>query len=101
MAKKSIPLATRRAVAAAAGCEPGQVGFTASCRYCGATGQISWFPLSNGKPGSWVHFLGLELDHVVAEAHGGSSEPDNIVLACQPCNRRKHTKSADAFKAGA
>ena len=38
---------------------------------------------------SWVYFKGLELDHIVPELLGGDGSPDNIVLACQSCNRRK------------
>lgn len=29
------------------------------------------------------------VDHVVATAHGGTDDYDNLVAACQPCNDRK------------
>jgi 5-methylcytosine-specific restriction endonuclease McrA len=86
--ERSIPQATRRAVALSAGCEPGEHS-TAQCHYCRAPGSISWFRRSDGAPGGWVHFAGLELDHVIPESAGGAATPDNIVLACRSCNRRK------------
>ncbi|MCB0183674.1 MAG: HNH endonuclease [Caldilineaceae bacterium] len=30
-----------------------------------------------------------EVDHLVARTHGGTNDPDNLCLACLPCNRRK------------
>lgn len=88
--KKAIPQAVRRAVAVRYGCEPG--GETvAKCEYCPAEGSIWWPLLYSGRPGAWVHF-GLHLDHVVAESLGGTSDPDNIVLACKSCNSSKRDK---------
>lgn len=86
--KKAIPERTRREVARRAGCEPGET-CDARCNWCGAPGTVIWNRLANGKPGSWVQFKGLELDHVIPEFSGGSSEPDNIVLACVACNRSR------------
>lgn len=43
------------------------------CRYCGATPQD----------------VQLVVDHVVSIADGGSSDMDNLVTACQPCNAGK------------
>lgn len=91
--KRAIPQATRRAVALAAGAVPGQTS-PASCAYCGHPGSIYWPNLIGPggvvkRPGAWVHFAGLELDHVHPEVLGGSNDAGNIVLACQPCNRRK------------
>jgi 5-methylcytosine-specific restriction endonuclease McrA len=31
-------------------------------------------------------------DHLIPLAKGGSNGPENIVVACQPCNSRKHAK---------
>lgn len=86
--KMQIPSRTRIEIAKRYGVEPGESG-PATCVYCGAPGTIKWFLRSNGRPSAWVHFQYLELDHVLAEFHGGTSEPDNIVLACRTCNRRK------------
>lgn len=33
----------------------------------------------------WPH----EIDHVIARKHGGGDEPDNLALACYPCNSYK------------
>ena len=30
-----------------------------------------------------------QVDHVVAEKHGGATKIDNLALSCLPCNRRK------------
>lgn len=40
-----------------------------------------------------------EIDHVVAVRLGGTDEPDNLVLACQACNRRKGSLSLDEWAA--
>jgi len=44
-----------------------------TCRYCGES-----------APG-----VKLVIDHVLPEALGGRSEPDNLVTACEPCNSGK------------
>ena len=30
-----------------------------------------------------------EIDHIIAEKHGGSTSSENLALACFPCNRHK------------
>ena len=37
------------------------------------------------------------LDHVVPHAHGGTSEPQNMVVSCQPCNYGKGTYFLQQF----
>ncbi len=44
-----------------------------TCRYCGAKAPD----------------VALTVDHVIPETLGGSSEPSNLVTACQPCNAGK------------
>ncbi|MEJ7616626.1 MAG: HNH endonuclease signature motif containing protein [Pyrinomonadaceae bacterium] len=34
-------------------------------------------------------FIPHEIDHVVAEKHDGTTEPDNLALTCWRCNRHK------------
>lgn len=46
-----------------------------TCRYCG--GRVA-------KP---------HCDHVIPLVRGGSSELDNLVTSCQPCNNQKHAKT--------
>lgn len=89
--KRAIPSATRMAVAERHGVEPGGVG-TAQCAYCDFVGNITWYRRRDGRPSTWVHFQYLELDHVYPESKGGGNGPDNIVLACRPCNRAKKDK---------
>ena len=36
-------------------------------------------------------YLGCQVDHVIAEKHGGLTEPDNLCYACAYCNRCKGT----------
>lgn len=89
--KTAIPGETKKAVVRRAGATPG--GTTvATCHYCGAVGEI-WWPLTyTGRIGSHIVLDGLEFDHVYPESKGGASTPDNIVLACRPCNRGKRDK---------
>jgi hypothetical protein len=90
--KLAIPFETRRAVARKYNCpEGGEV--EAHCYYCGEEGKIHWHRnyLKN-RPSAWVTFGGLELDHFEPELLGGSNKPENIVLACRRCNRKKASK---------
>jgi hypothetical protein len=88
--KRAIPCASRRALAERYGCQPGQ-NIAAYCP-CGAPGKIHWFPLTNGRAGSWVAFSGLEIDHIIPEFRGGTSDPENLTLLCRRCNRSKGAK---------
>jgi hypothetical protein len=36
-------------------------------------------------------YLGCQVDHVVAEKHGGATSADNLAYACTFCNRAKGT----------
>ena len=36
-----------------------------------------------------VAFFAHEVDHVVAEKHGGATEAENLAFACGRCNRHK------------
>lgn len=38
-----------------------------------------------------VSFATLEVDHVIAEKHGGQTTLENLALACPLCNQRKGT----------
>jgi glutaredoxin len=35
--------------------------------------------------------LGFEMEHIIAEKHGGATEMQNMALACPYCNRAKGT----------
>lgn len=50
------------------------------CAYCGSAERI-------------------EADHRVPLCRGGSNEIGNILPACRPCNRRKHRRTEDEFRA--
>lgn len=50
------------------------------CGYCGSTERI-------------------EADHRTPLCRGGSNDIDNILPACRSCNRRKHQKTEDEFRA--
>ena len=45
------------------------------CEYCLLSADVAFFP--------------HEVDHVVAEKHGGATNIDNLALACWRCNRHK------------
>ncbi len=45
-----------------------------------------------------VHLDGTyEMDHYVSLVNGGEHKPENIVLACRNCNRRKNRLNGDQF----
>jgi 5-methylcytosine-specific restriction endonuclease McrA len=46
-----------------------------------------------GKSGDPV----LEIDHVVPVSRGGSNRVSNLVIACQTCNRKKGSMTAEEF----
>lgn len=85
--KKTIPARSRRALAERHGCRPGS-GAIVLCVECGAQGNIVWTFNARDKVG-WVGFYKLEIDHIIPECNGGSSEPENLQLLCRGCNRRK------------
>lgn len=41
----------------------------------------------------------LEIDHILPILLGGSSDPSNLQLLCQPCNRSKGSKHPDVWRA--
>ncbi|MDF5729941.1 MAG: HNH endonuclease signature motif containing protein [Rhizonema sp. PD38] len=47
------------------------------CEYCLLPKNISFFP--------------YEIDHVIAEKHGGKTDADNLAFTCWRCNRHKGT----------
>lgn len=72
--KKAIPQSVRRAVIKR---DKGV------CRYCGKPGKVHWYSETG-----WV-WIEHELDHIIPEYLGGTNTIDNIVIACQRCNRTK------------
>lgn len=50
------------------------------CEYCRLPEQFGFFP--------------HEIDHIVAEKHGGETTLDNLCVSCLPCNRFKGTDLA-------
>ncbi len=61
-----IPTALRREVIERAGNR---------CEYCLIHAGVAFFP--------------HEVDHVIAEKHGGATDIENLALACWRCNRHK------------
>jgi 5-methylcytosine-specific restriction endonuclease McrA len=95
--KKAIPAAVRRELAARHGCVPG-ASVQVKCAYCSFIGGVHWTVQPTDRGPGWVAFTGLEMDHVTAEINGGDTSAENIVLACQPCNRSKSIKAVSAWK---
>lgn len=40
----------------------------------------------------WLIGLPHEIDHIIPRAHGGTSNSQNLYLACSSCNGHKHAK---------
>lgn len=96
--RRAVTDPVRRLVALREGGVPGET-VDAKCSYCGAPGQIYWPRLRSGKPGSWVSFPGLHLDHIHPYSKGGSStDPDNLALACLRCNSSKCDRLPSEWK---
>ena len=53
-----------------------------ACAYCGVS----------------LSRLGVAVDHVVPLPNGGLHVLENLVIACQPCNRAKGDLSLDEFR---
>jgi len=66
MSKTPIPSVLRLAVAERA---------QSACEYCRLPERLG--------------FTQYEVDHVIAEQHGGKTVPDNLAYACLICNRHK------------
>ncbi len=66
MSQTYVPAALRRLVVERAG---------GRCEYC--------------RVPTDVVFLPHEIDHVVAEKHGGPTDSENLALGCAVCNKRK------------
>ncbi|WP_375514310.1 HNH endonuclease [uncultured Nostoc sp.] len=47
------------------------------CEYCQLPAGVAFFP--------------HEIDHVIAQKHGGTTDADNLALTCWRCNRHKGT----------
>ena len=52
------------------------------CAYCGAEN------------------IPLELDHIIPRSRGGSDNPENLTLACKPCNSSKGAKNLNEWMDG-
>jgi hypothetical protein len=61
-----VPAALRREVIERAGNR---------CEYCRLPAEVAFYP--------------HEVDHVIAEKHGGTNNIDNLAFACWRCNRHK------------
>lgn len=60
----------------------GAWGWAAPCYWC-----QWWFPLE------WL----TQDHHPVRHAEGGTRQPDNVVLACAPCNNHRHPENARGY----
>jgi hypothetical protein len=68
MSESYIPAHLRRLVEQRANFE---------CEYCQLPSGLSFFP--------------HEIDHIIAEKHGGKTEAENLAYSCWRCNRHKGT----------
>ena len=87
-----IPAPVRREVMARYGLEPGGT-LPITCHYCPAETTAYWPLGKRGMPSYWPMLgRGFSLDHVHPQAHGGTHEESNLVIACIPCNTRKRDR---------
>ncbi|UKP00992.1 HNH endonuclease [Nostoc sp. UHCC 0870] len=68
MSLSYIPVALRRLVEERANYK---------CEYCLLPTKVAFFP--------------HEIDHIIAEKHGGKTDAENLALTCWRCNRHKGT----------
>jgi hypothetical protein len=45
----------------------------------------------------WIPYRVSTLDHYIPKSNGGDDSPDNLVLCCRECNKRKGELSAEEF----
>jgi hypothetical protein len=45
-------------------------------------------------------YFGCQVDHIIAEKHGGQTELENLAFACAICNRAKGTDIASLVRGG-
>ena len=57
------------------------------CRYCGLDGKASF-----------EDWLVMTVDFVHPRARGGKKHDENLVAACQPCNKIKSTRKFKSFE---
>ncbi len=53
--------------------------FNRKCAYCGKTD------------------VPLQVEHIIPEARGGSNRVSNLTIACEPCNQKKGSQTAEEF----
>lgn len=70
-ARPSIPMATKKFIFGRDGNR---------CRYCGTTNSD------------------FHIDHIVPVIMGGTNDPDNLCVACAPCNHSKHATPLEVWK---
>ena len=58
------------------------------CRYCGRRAE-RWWTWGRGQYAQREFVSAANFDHVVPVHLGGGPDPDNLVLACRPCNDLK------------
>jgi 5-methylcytosine-specific restriction endonuclease McrA len=78
---------TRQRIAERHGLERGSSAVV-RCVYCGSRARADWYA-NDERP----YFGGFHLDHVIPTQQGGSNGPENLVIACPPCNLSKHAET--------
>lgn len=92
--RRDLPAWVRVEIARRHGLRPGEERLV-SCSYCGRQGLMKFWPMRRLSRVGWAGLAdGMEYDHVHPLARGGSSDPENIVVACRPCNRSKGSRVA-------
>jgi 5-methylcytosine-specific restriction endonuclease McrA len=66
-------------------------------------GTLKGYEIREYLLGKWHHtcaycgamLVPLEVEHIVPKARHGSDRVSNLVMACEPCNQRKNTQTAE------
>jgi 5-methylcytosine-specific restriction endonuclease McrA len=86
-----IPIRSRIAVIERLGGGRGQT-IEWSCFYCRRPGL-----LTVTEPPTRVYTPFLSFDHIIPRSHGGSDEPDNLLVACFDCNTKRARRTVSEY----
>lgn len=85
--KALIKIKVRQELAAKYGITKDNPQAEVKCAYCDAKTIVA------RRPSGGILFGGFEIDHIIPESRGGTTEADNLQLCCKTCNRSKGSKN--------
>jgi hypothetical protein len=97
--RRMVPLWVRIEVAARLGWRPGVERWRVRCNWCEVVGNLVWWPPKVRGSGYVALSAGMEWDHLLPLARGGTTIPTNIVISCRRCNRSRCARLAEEWAA--